>query len=261
MIFRRFLQRLSQHHWGAIATELVIVIVGVFIGMQVTNWNEERREVQRGHEYLTRIQSDLSEDIQAMDVRREFWGKVIRYGEGAIHYAETRALVDESAWKTVLSFYQASQLYPYIPQNATYEEMRSAGDLGLISDQSLRAKLANYYVTGPGFQANVLLNLQPEYRKIVRGLTPAVVSRQVWSKCHKSFTTYQQMQVQALMDCDSPVSETEAQAVLDGYLASPVLLPELRFWVTNLEVSQGLVEKNRSDAQTLADLLQQVPRS
>ncbi|MFS8136924.1 MAG: hypothetical protein ACMG50_02235 [Thermomonas sp.] len=42
MIFRCFLQRFHQQQWGAIATELVIVIIGVFIGMQASNWNEER---------------------------------------------------------------------------------------------------------------------------------------------------------------------------------------------------------------------------
>ena len=42
MMFRRFLQRLKQHQWGAIATELAIVIIGVFIGMQVSDWKEGR---------------------------------------------------------------------------------------------------------------------------------------------------------------------------------------------------------------------------
>ena len=42
MIFRCFLQRFHQQQWGAIATELVIVIIGVFIGMQASNRNEER---------------------------------------------------------------------------------------------------------------------------------------------------------------------------------------------------------------------------
>ncbi len=36
MIFRRFLQRFHQQPWGSIATVLVIVIFGVFIGMQVS---------------------------------------------------------------------------------------------------------------------------------------------------------------------------------------------------------------------------------
>lgn len=241
MIFGRFVQRLKQQKWSAIAIELMIVVVGVFIGLQVDNWNESRREAQRGHEYVARIGSDLAEDIQSMDVRLEFWDRVIDHGQGAIRYAETGELVNGSAWKTVLSFYQASQLYPYVPQDATYQEMRNAGDLGLIDDQSLRAALANYYVTGPGFQANILLELQPEYRKIVRGLTPAVVSSHVWAHCHKSYAS--NLQVQVLIDCASPVSEADAQAVLVAYLANPQLLPELRFWITNLEVSQGLVEK------------------
>jgi hypothetical protein len=77
MIFRRFLQRFRQQQWGAIATELAIVVIGVVMGLQVDNWNESRREAHRGHEYLVRIESDLAQDIQAMDARRGFWGAAI----------------------------------------------------------------------------------------------------------------------------------------------------------------------------------------
>ena len=42
MILRRLTENLKQQHWTAIGIELVIVVPGVFIGMQVSNWNEDR---------------------------------------------------------------------------------------------------------------------------------------------------------------------------------------------------------------------------
>ena len=42
MILRRVVANLKHQHWTAIGIELVIVVVGVFIGMQVSNWNEDR---------------------------------------------------------------------------------------------------------------------------------------------------------------------------------------------------------------------------
>ena len=42
MILRRLTEHLKQQHWTAIGIELVIVVLGVFLGMQVSNWNEER---------------------------------------------------------------------------------------------------------------------------------------------------------------------------------------------------------------------------
>ena len=39
---RRIMEHARKLGWPAIGIELVIVIVGVFIGLQVSNWNVER---------------------------------------------------------------------------------------------------------------------------------------------------------------------------------------------------------------------------
>ncbi len=44
MIFKRAVARLGAQDWLAIAIELAIVIIGVFIGIWVANWNQERSE-------------------------------------------------------------------------------------------------------------------------------------------------------------------------------------------------------------------------
>lgn len=67
MIFRRFLQRFRQQQWGAIATELMIVIFGVFIGMQVSNWNEER-EARHDHVLaVERYRAEIRANLEILD--------------------------------------------------------------------------------------------------------------------------------------------------------------------------------------------------
>lgn len=254
MILRRLARSLREQNWTAIAIEFVLLVAGVFFGIQVSNWNDSLREAARGKEYLVRIEADLAADMQSMQDHRAFWKQVVAYGRSAIHHAETGAMPEGSAWKTVLAFYQASQLYPYIPLDATYQEMRNAGDLGLIGDQQLRAALAAYYVTGASAQANYLLGFQPEYRRIVRGLTPENVTAYIWSHCHRATSGTQQ----DLIDCDAPDAGVEAVQLLQVYLADAELLPELRFWITNLDVSMGLIERNREEAAKLAASLEQV---
>ena len=55
MILRRVVHRLKQQEWTAIAIELVLVVLGVFIGIQVSNWNETRKEHSLEAVYLERI--------------------------------------------------------------------------------------------------------------------------------------------------------------------------------------------------------------
>ena len=68
------------------------------------------------------------------------------------------------------------------------------------------------------------------YRK---WLTPSVAADHIWAKCWRQ----PQVSEQYLLDCDSPISEAEAQAILEGYLKDQNLLPELRFWVANQGVT------------------------
>ena len=232
MILRRLSQSLKEQNWTAIWIEFVLLVAGVFLGIQVANWNEARTEDIRAQAYLTRIRGNLQADVQSIERRQVFWGKAIGYGKGAIHYAETGELVDGSAWKTVLAFYQASQLWEWATSDATYQEMRSAGELGLIRDETLRDGLSQYYLES-GAGVAYLFAVQPEYRKIVRGLTPSVVADHIWAKCWQELS----FGVQHLLDCDSPISEAQAQAVLAIYVRDPNLLPELRFWVATQGVA------------------------
>lgn len=42
MILRRLVENLNQQNWTAIAIEFVLLVLGVFLGIQVSNWNAER---------------------------------------------------------------------------------------------------------------------------------------------------------------------------------------------------------------------------
>ncbi len=231
MILRRLSQSLKEQNWTAIIIEFVLLVVGVFLGIQVANWNGQRADNERAQAYMVRIQRDFNTDLQTIERREVYWGKVAAYGKQAIRYAETGELVDGSAWKTVLAFYQASQVLQWYRADSTYQDMRSGGDLGLIRDETLRDDISRHYAGSAS--AAYLYALQPEYRKIVRGLTPQVVTDHIWTVCVQTPSPDHQY----LLNCASPIDETQAQAVLDGYLRDPKLLPELRFWVANQGVA------------------------
>jgi len=236
MILRRFALALREQNWTTILIEFVLLVAGVFLGIQAANWNEQRVEDVKAQAYLARIHINLQSDLQSIERREVFWRQVIGYGKDAIRYAETGELVDGSAWKTVLAFYQASQLWQWVSSDSTYQEMRSGGELGLIRDQAFRDVLSSYYLEN-GSGTAYLFMLQPEYRKLVRGLTPQVVHDHIWAKCWRQSDPTEQI----LLDCDAPISEAQAQTVLASYLEDPRLLPELRFWVANQGVSLNVI--------------------
>src|SRR6478609_3644789 len=106
----RLVQRLREHDWMSALIELVIVIAGILIALQVSNFNQDRIDRARGAVYLRRIHADLQSDLANMASAHQFWGQVAAYQAGALANREHGQLVQGSQWKTLLAYYQASQL-------------------------------------------------------------------------------------------------------------------------------------------------------
>ena len=66
MVLRRVTEHLRQQHWTAVLIDLVIVVVGVFLGIQAANWNESRKERLEERRFYTQILDDLRVDQQSL---------------------------------------------------------------------------------------------------------------------------------------------------------------------------------------------------
>ena len=85
----------------------------------------------------------------------------------------------------MLAYYQASQLYPFELEDTTFLEMRDTGGLALISDESLRKHVADYYrMGGAGLRANILYH-RPEYRRKDSRADAMANQEYIWSSCFR----------------------------------------------------------------------------
>ena len=64
MIFKRVGARLRAQDWLAIVIELGIVVLGVFIGTWVANWNQQRIEVAQTRHMLRNMKEELGPSMQ-----------------------------------------------------------------------------------------------------------------------------------------------------------------------------------------------------
>ena len=67
MILRRIGNHLKQQQWTAVVIELGIVVLGVFLGFQVTDWANERADRTAETRHLEEIAEDLREDVAVFD--------------------------------------------------------------------------------------------------------------------------------------------------------------------------------------------------
>ncbi|MBP6596570.1 MAG: hypothetical protein KA196_03560 [Arenimonas sp.] len=252
MSLRKFVQGLRERDWLSVVLEVLIVVVGVIIALQVSNWNDDRKDAVRGNDYLLRMQNELRGDVRRLDDISGFWAAVNGQGLAALAHAEHGTLLDGSAWKTLLAYYQASQIWPYRKDNTTFQEIRASGEFGLIRDPALRARISSHYASGSNSEVSEVLGLIPAYRERVRGLTPWAIQEYIWATCYSGAAGTQQ-----LLDCPPPISEEEALTVLQAFRESPELLQQLRFWMATTSVGITLMANIQGEADSLAQAIEQ----
>ena len=59
MILRKLAASLRAQDWFTVVLEILIVVVGIFIGLQVDEWNKGRLEDQRAHQALEDLQAEF----------------------------------------------------------------------------------------------------------------------------------------------------------------------------------------------------------
>lgn len=69
MILRRVIEHVKAQNWTAVALDFVIVVVGVFIGIQVANWNDARAVKQDEEAILTRFHDETVAAIEDRTLR------------------------------------------------------------------------------------------------------------------------------------------------------------------------------------------------
>lgn len=237
MLLRRVIEHVRKQEWTAVAIDFVIVVVGVFIGIQAANWNEMRADDARARSYLERIRSDLEADLANYQNRMRFWNAVSDYGRTGLAYADTGQARDERHWELLLAFFQASQVGEFWTRSTTYEELKGAGELNLIADLDLRNALARYYTEA----GNPALTERPAYREHVRGVIPFEIQRYIWMKCYAS----NQWGEQDLRNCPSPVSEAVATEIVETIRRDRKLMAELRYWMSTMHVA-SMIGRDRT---------------
>jgi hypothetical protein len=152
------------------------VVVGVFIGIQVANWNEERYVAKTEKVILQR----LADEMKVIDI--EFRVDLVGYsqtqkatGELIDALRHGQEPTDKVKFKEILS--QANYYY-YIPSlSAIYSEMVATGALKNISNNELRSALQRYgdihqrYMSTYANALNTLLKPDSNYFKAVEWST------------------------------------------------------------------------------------------
>ena len=83
VIGRRVIGHLKNQQWTAFGIEFVIVVLGIFIGLRVSNWNQERTVDQQAAKFAERLKTDLREEDWAYQLQITYSREVLANAERA----------------------------------------------------------------------------------------------------------------------------------------------------------------------------------
>jgi hypothetical protein len=121
--------------------EIVLVVIGILIALQLNNWNNTRQVKKLEIKYLKEIANNLRSDSVDIQFNLEFNQIRLQAGEMVL-----RSLNEHEAYSDTMDRYFGNLLYTTrsVMNYSAYETLKSRG-LEIISNDSLRMMLTQLY--------------------------------------------------------------------------------------------------------------------
>ena len=180
MLLRRMTQHVKDQNWFAVGLDFLIVVLGVFLGLQVNNWNEARSASTLGQDYTVRLIADLEKDLAGSQIQSGYYAQVLVSIETADQFL---ASSDPDPKALVAAAYRASEFSSNPTNRATWDQVVSSGHLGLLPNEAIASGLSDYYkFQDENNETNSLLQGTP-YRLAVRSLIPLPIQLAIRDSC------------------------------------------------------------------------------
>jgi hypothetical protein len=165
MILKRIGKAIRARDWAAVAIEFVVVVLGIFVALEVGEWNQRRIDRTLEQAYLSRLADEARANLQTMRQMDQIFAEKVRFVlalpelrlEEAI-LEDPQAFVgqlDDSSWVMLPDL-----------RSESFEELRSSGRLALLRDAKLRGAIASllndYRSTRPVFEQPI-----GDYRRLL----------------------------------------------------------------------------------------------
>lgn len=243
MILRRLTANLRAQNWTAIAIELVIVIVGVFLGIQAANWNQARLERREAELLLTQLRPELTGLADYFQGVKEYYAITKSYADRAFAGWEGDPSVSDREF--VVSAYQASQIMGVGTQAEIWSLIFGANEIRNIEDAAIRNDLSRLMTFD--FSLVNMDEVRTKYREDVRRIIPQHIQSAIRKQCGDRRHPGRRGLFQLPRSCDIDLPDSDARAAADKLRSRPDLPDELRWHLAaaatlllNIETLDGL---------------------
>lgn len=176
---RRWGGKAREQNWFAVAIDFLILVAGVFLGIQAANWNDSRKERVEERRYYAQILDDLRADQLTL---QDTLLRATRYdaaAENTLRAIRSGIPPHSTPGRFAVDIHHAGWLYLPRPSRRTYDELISTGNLGLLRSEAAKTAIAEYYASFDDLRQwdGLLRSQQDRYWEATSGVLPRPVLR------------------------------------------------------------------------------------
>jgi hypothetical protein len=133
----------ANRYWLYAAGEVLLVIIGILIALQIDNWNQERQEQEQIAEYARALISDLEADIEMIEPIIVQTKKIAALSDGLDQYMRNRRIEDIS--NLDLYYLTSNTTYrPFSWNRAALQQLMNSGSLRQMKNTELVREISDY---------------------------------------------------------------------------------------------------------------------
>ena len=251
MLLRRITSHVNEQNWFAVVVDVIIVIVGVFIGIQVANWNDALGDQRLGHFYTVRLITDLENDLAVGTALFEYYDQVLKSVEEADRLLSAAS---PDAQAVVVATYRASEFNNNPINSATWDQIVSSGHIGLLQSPAIERGLSEYYKFQGPLNAGNFRVLDSPYRLAVRSLIPLPIQLAIRKSCSDIWDELKNS-TGLVSGCVLEIDDSELRKTADVLLSSNAVRETLRHQYSRIFFVTINLESNIIQIEALLDAL------
>jgi len=141
MRLRSITKHIKDQNWAAVVLDFFIVVAGILIAFQITNWNVARQDDIKATRLLERLEQDFVQQLEQTDLSMARHKQSLSATSRLIEGVRLGAFDEEALISDV---YYATEISTPPGSSNAFQELVSSGQTGLIRSETLRRTLYEY---------------------------------------------------------------------------------------------------------------------